>query len=439
METRSSKGIVREWSNMPDNQGQNPENINFTAYSTFYDMWRRDNIISHAFDMTVAVATHNGFGILPKDHKFTSARNKEIKEATELLNNELNFDEIIDNLLYQMLLYGDSYLELKRKGNSIYELHPLETPEMRINYDKHGKVLGYIQIPATSQEADDIKFKKENIMHFRNKWIGSRLYSYAPLESYVNEFNTKLYANNYLQSIFKNMPPKLMYSLVNASDSQYAEFKNNILISKTDPSRDIIAQVGVGGSVESKLMQVQFDSGLKEIIQYLRQEAIIVTGIPPVWVGVLDSQRGDSEAQIMGFEMKVKKLQQKFESHVNKTLLPELGFKNLMIKFFPPTIKAEKSIIENVRQFKDMGMNDDGVFWYMRKKGLSFPDEAKFKNEEDNSKSIGKKNIDLMPSRVRMDKSTDDKTNNLDQTGVGERVNTRSVSQTTLPDSSIYW
>lgn len=431
---RSSLGYIKDW-NYSDGRGQEPLNIETGAYNTFMDMWKNDTVISLAFDKIVEVTTYKGFGFVPRDGKYNISREKEIRNAEDAFMNDFNFDEVMDNLIYQMCIYGDSYLELRRNSNGVvYELHPLETTEMRIEYDEHGSVLYYTQKPQNSPKGIDVvRFDKENIIHFRMKWVGSRLYSHAPLESIAREWTTRRYANEYLKQIFRNLPPKILWSLVNASESQKRKFQNNVIEAKSNPARDVFASVGREGSVSAQILQYGFDNGLKEILKYLRQEVLIVTGIPPVWIGILESQRGDSEAQIMGFEMKIRKLQQKFESCVNKELLPALGFNNLLYKFKPISLKTEKSIAEVARQFRDMGMNQEGIMYYLRDNGFMFPKDTRLEDPKE-------KSIDLMQSRERDNKQTKDMKNDKTQDGVGKlEVRSISDSEPSLPDSAKYW
>ncbi len=428
---RASLGLVRDWNSVSEPSGQEPENITTGAYKIFERMWKNDTVINLAFDKIIEVTTNNGFMFVPRDGKLNATREKEIALARKLFLDELNFDEVLDNLLYQMCIYGDAYLELRRlrQQGEVHELHPLETMEMRIDYDKHGAIQKFIQTPLNSGDSDrTIDFAPENVVHFRYKWVGSRVYSHQPLEPVAREWETRRKANQYLQGIFKNLPPKIMYTLINASKSQKYEFENNVIRAKTNPAVDLIAATGQGGGADAKMLKYDFDSGLQEILKYLRQEVLIVTGIPPVWIGILDSQRGDSEAQIMGFEMKIRKFQQKIESQINRKLMQELGFPNLLFKFPPISLKAEKSIAEVARQFRDMGMNEKGLMSYLSKHGFDFPQGTKFESPME-------KNKDMMPSREKDNKQTKDKSNNLDQTG--SAVETRG--STPLPDSSKYW
>lgn len=429
---RSSLGYVKDWYNV-DGKGQEPLNIETGAYNIFMDMWKHDTVISLAFDKIIEVTTYKGFNFVPRDGKYNKSRESEIRNVEDAFLNDFNFDEVMDNLLYQMCIYGDSYLELRRNVNGvIYELHPLETPEIRIEYNQHGEILYYIQKPVNAPKGTEaIQFDKDNIIHFRMKWVGSRVYSHAPLEPVAREWTTRRYANEYLKQIFRNLPPKILWSLVNASESQKQKFMNNVIEAKTNPARDVFASVGREGSVNAEILQYDFDSGLKEILKYLRQEVLIVTGIPPVWIGILESQRGDSEAQIMGFEMKIRKLQQKFESRINKYLLPELGFDNLNFKFKPISLKTEKNITEVARQFRDMGMNESGVMFYLRDNGFNLPMDTKLED------ASNVKDEDLMLSRERDNKQTKDMGQNKNPDDKDRKMEVRT--QTILPDNSKYW
>ena len=62
---------------------------------------------------------------------------------------------------------------------------------------------------------------------FSWKRIGSQVYPYANLEPIAKTYVSSLRAHDYLQQIFLNMPPKLMYILKNASKEQEACFQDS--------------------------------------------------------------------------------------------------------------------------------------------------------------------------------------------------------------------
>ena len=398
MDTRASLGIAHDYiSNSPDNIQQSQ-----TDYETLLEMFRSDAVLSTAIDTTVDVCTMNGFS-------FTGENKREVERAERLFYDELDWDTVQDNILYQLLIHGDAYLELRRLNGSIKELWPLETTEMHIKFDQNGRVLGYVQKPKNAK-IPEVEWIPEDVIHFRLKWIGSDVYSKNPLEPISRSYSSKVYANQYLQTIFRYLPPKMMYVLKNANDGQRRQFIENLLRARTNPNIDLVAT----GESTVIANQIKFDDGLIRVLEYLRNEVLMITRVPPIWVGIADSSnRGNSEAQIFSFETRIKKLQQKVASEINKQLMTALGFKNIEFSYNPISLKDEKSIAEIASILRNMGLNSQGVMDWMEDHGFKFSEDAMI---EDMMKADEK----TMPSRKRMNKQTDNMKSDLDSTGVSE-------------------
>ena len=181
---RESQGLVKDIYD-PASHVREP----LSEYRTMLELIHRDPTLATAYDIVVDFATYRGIDFAGGTFE---ERNKLRKTFQDL-----NFRQVNPNIMYSLCYYGDCFLEL-RKNNSetINELWPLETTEMRIDYDIHGKVKGYVQRPfdMRGMSEEDIKkeegtleepnkgifFDADEAIHFRMKWIGSQVYSYNP-------------------------------------------------------------------------------------------------------------------------------------------------------------------------------------------------------------------------------------------------------------------
>ena len=208
-EERSSKGVVKDYIQQTSSYTgyKDPPYL----YKTLMEMVKSDPILFTAVGLTVDLATYRGYSFLGENQRA-------IKEAYVKFNEELDFDQVIDNLTWQLLVYGDAYLEVRWNDSKtkVMELHPLESTDMLINYIESGEIIGYTQKVEGISESEWPKFTPDEIIYFRHYWIGSQVYSHSPFQSISRSFATKVYANDYLQSIFRNLPPKMIYFLKNA-------------------------------------------------------------------------------------------------------------------------------------------------------------------------------------------------------------------------------
>lgn len=409
---RASSGIVKDYSRSTGvAQIIEPPQ----QYEILLDMIRNDPVMWTALDLTVDMCTFNGFDFAGKNDQLRD-------DAIKKFNSDLDFDQVLKNIMFQLLIYGDAFMEIVKKDGKVIELHPLETTQMAIDYDEHGTINKFVQRPlgrgVTSLDKTSwIDFSPEKIVYFRMYWIGSRVYSYSPLESTARGYNTKIFANHYLQQLFRNLHPKIIYFLKNANADQRESFIQNLRRAKTDPAIDIVGHGSGTSELTSNMLQFTFDSGLLDILEYLRTEVLMVTRVPKLWIGVTEgTNRSTAEAEIIPFETRVKRIQQIVASFVNKDLMPKLGYDNLKFKFNPISLMDEKSIFENAQVFHGLQIEtekENPVLTYLRSHGVQLPSDAKIKSPSEMPK-------DGFPSRFRENPQTDKMNTEIGKKGISE-------------------
>ena len=111
---------------------------------------------------------------------------------------------------------------------------------------------------------------------------------------------------------------------------------------------DVIAQ---GEAFDVKMMEVNFQSAFVEILTYLQKEILMITRVPPHWIGILDgANRGIGENVVIPYETKIKKMQQKVASQINRSLMPMLKLSNVEFKWNAISLLDEKEVITNMAQ-----------------------------------------------------------------------------------------
>ena len=118
LEERSSKGIVKDYySQVEVSKGYKESPY---LHKTLLDMVKKDPVLFAAVSLTVDLVTYKGYSFLGKNQR-------EIERAKRIFNDELDFDQAIDNILWQLIPMGDAYLELRwnEDKTKVMELHPL--------------------------------------------------------------------------------------------------------------------------------------------------------------------------------------------------------------------------------------------------------------------------------------------------------------------------
>lgn len=406
LDERSSSGIVKDYYSLFSSEEYKPAPY---YYRVLMDMCEADPILFAAINLTVDLCTYNGYD-------FNGKNTREIERIRKLFDDKFDFDQVIENLIWQLIVYGDAYLEVvwDEARTEVMELHPLETTEIEIKYNEFGDILGYRQKVDTGGK--EVLFPPDSVIYFRMHWVGTQVQSRCPFKSIVNSFATKVYSNNYLQSIFRNLPPKIVYFLKNSNKEQRKLFIENLKRAKTNPNIDLVA---LGEAFESKLMEVSFDSGLIQVLEYLRKEVLMVTRVPPHWVGILDgANRGIGENVVIPYETRIKKIQQKIASQINRELMPKLKMPNIEFRWNAISLLDEKSIVSIMQMLTAQGFDSETIIQYAKDHGLNLRDGAVIKPPMSGAPQIQR---DGAPSRQRNDKKTDTMKTNLDKKGVSEQ------------------
>ena len=409
LQERSGKGIVKDYFSRVD-KFQSYRAPPY-AYKTLMEMVKADPVMFTATSLTVDLSTYKGYS-------FIGGTEEQIKNAKELFNDKLDFDQVIENILFQLLVYGDAFLEVvwNEEKTQVIELKPLESSQMAINYTESGDIVGYVQKIEGKSELDFPQFAPDEVVYFRHYWIGSQVYSYSPFEAIRTPYTTKIYANDYLKNIFINLPPKIIYFLSNASETQRKLFIENLIRAKTNPGLDIIAQ---GEKFESKLLQVSFDSGLINVLEYLRKEVMMITRVPPHWIGVLDgANRGIGENVVIPYETKIKKIQQKVSSQLNRQLMPLLNL-DLDFKWNAVSLMDERTIVEIMNFLKSQGFDSETIIDYARERGLDLRQGASIEVTPPLSSNQVLQN-ETAQSRLRENPKSQKMNDNLNKKGVSE-------------------
>ena len=418
-----------------------------SEYRTMLDLVHRDPTLSAAFRIIVNFATYRGFDFI--------GGTKSERDKFRKIFEDLNFNQVLTNLLYSLCYYGDAFLELRRnKTKAIDELWSLETTEMRIIYNENGKVRGYMQRPFNMQNLTEeqilkkekevvldaagkeildpitkepktqgIFFEAEEVIHFRMKWIGSQVYSYNPNEPIATIASTSLFAGNYLMNIFINMPPRYVAHLAGIGQRDFNAAKREFQSAKTNFKKTIAftRSSDPQSKLELKKIDPPYDKELIEILKWLNNEMLKVTGVPRSWIEESGTEnRGVTEAEQRPFDVLIMSIHRcVLQPNLDKQLLPKLrASPKVKFRFNEISRKGEKEILENVRVLKEMGLKSEAIIRYLDERGILGLDPDDFEELED----MGglSKDKDSFPSRQRMNKSMEDMTQNRNEAGVSD-------------------
>ena len=444
IQIRESRGLVKDIYD-PASSVREP----LSEYRTMLDLIHREPTLAVAFDIITEFATYRGYDFI--------RGTREERDRHRGLFESINFVQVLPNIIHTLCYYGDGFLELRKKDSKIVnELYVLETTEMRIQHDEHGRVAGYVQRPfnisgmteeqilkkelepGPDRPTMGIFFKPEEVIHFRMKWIGSQVYSYNPNEPISKVASTKLYAGNYLMNIFINMPPRYIALLAGVDHADFENAKTAFRDAKTNYKRTIAFARSNKPEAKLQIQKVEppYDVQLIDVIKWLNKEILKITRVPRTWVEGEDTEnRGVGESLNLPFEARIGFIHRVvLEPPINRQLVPAVNekeagsderkdtgnpsskdLKAVVLRFNQISRKAEKEILEALVQLNSMGLKREAMVNYLDDRGILGIDPDDF---EEMRAPIPKDNF---PSRKREDKAVDDMKQELDETGTSRK------------------
>jgi hypothetical protein len=417
-QVRASEGFVKGFAAI-DNPYLAP-NPDYSTLATYLDLYQKDSIIAGAIDTVAEEAIKNRGYFIGSDSA--------ISQAEELFE-ELDFYNKAEVEVRTKHIFGDSFMELRFDEGSgdLIELNNLETTEMFIGYDKHGKIEFFQQRPyqtigpnMDSQPGKNLTklWMPSDIIFTKLKSLGSKVRSYAPLDPASASITARLYSQAYITNVFKNFKPQTIYSIENnVSPEQTKALVAAIRASDKDPGKKLLT---IGELKVQTSGMYEFRKDLVDILNYMRQEILTVTKVPGIYVGITDgSNRGVSEMEATAFQTHLLRLQRDIEM-IGDTVLEAAGI-NATFKCKPPSIKSQTDVIDQAKKLRDMGYGDDVITKFLYENGINIPQNATF--EQENTVSMSD-----MPSRVSGDKGVTEGKYSLDSNGRSEKGKAKSAS-----------
>ena len=227
-------------------------------------------------------------------------------------------------------------------------------------------------------------------------------------------------------NIFMNMPPRYVAHLAGIGKTEFASAKKEFQAAKTNYKRTIAFSRSNDPQSKLNLTKIDppYDKDLLEVMRYLRNEVLKVTRVPRSWVEESASEnRGVTEAEQRPFDVRIQAIHRNIlEPDVNRKLLPVIGhFKKgkeaksrTVFRFNEISRKGEMEILQNTGLLRDMGLKPEAMVRYLDERGILGLDPDDFEEQQLN------KNMELNPSRQRMNKSTQDMTQNRNERGVSD-------------------
>ncbi|MDB5910987.1 MAG: hypothetical protein JWP34_5104, partial [Massilia sp.] len=206
--------------------------------------------------------------------------------------------QLTRNIVTDLLVFGDAFVEVSWVGNTPVALYNLDAPTIYPIADQHGQVTGYVQVTDFGQRAE---FETRDVIHISLDAPRNGVFGVSPTQAAIGPITAWLFASATGKEMFrKGLPPLVHVDFpagasapeINRWTAQYAQ--------RNVGPRNIGVPIVTKGNATAR----EFASGrvadVESFLSQKRDEILATYGVPPAKVGVIESGNlggGTGEAQ----------------------------------------------------------------------------------------------------------------------------------------------
>ncbi len=349
-------------------------------------------------------------------------------------------DEWLESLLFDLILFGDAYLELDGSadkssangenwsyGGDLLAVWTIPSETMKLvpaNQTPKPPKMAYIQ----SLDKTMRKFDANKVIHIA-KFKQGRGYGSSPLIPLMEIIAGQLNLSNYLNMLYTGTLPK---TILNVGDISNSEMKSMLGLIEQQLSGGkspfgLIAINGGTGFNMHRLIDSTREGAQLDLLYYYREEICAVFGIPPMKLGwVQTGKLANPEQQLDAWYDVIESYHARISSMMNNRIFPLLEITDWKFKFVSirpsreteraETLKAQASAVATLRQEAAITINEaremlgfpvikneraNDPFFVSPKLSINTPKDADAESNTDSESDIGLD--DLFPNPMEQE------------------------------------
>lgn len=262
--------------------------------------------------------------------------------------------QLTRNIIVDLLIFGDAYVEVTWLANQPVALYNLDCPTVYPIADEHGVITGYKQITEFGQSA---AFEPREVIHIALDSPRSGVFGVSPTQAALLPITSWLFAASNGKEIFrKGMPPVVHVDFpAGMSQPDMNRWLQQYAARNIGP-RNLGTPIATkGGATLVELAQGKV-ADLESFLDQKRGEILACYGVPPAKAGIIESGNlggGTGEAQDKTFRINTcQPIAELVLEKLNYHLAKEgFGIAGWHLKFSDIDMR-DSSTIENIRDLR---------------------------------------------------------------------------------------
>ncbi|MEY9937302.1 phage portal protein [Streptacidiphilus sp. MAP5-3] len=258
-----------------------------------------------------------------------------LQQLLNYVNPREDIRQLLRGCLMDLLVFGDSFIEVVWFLGLPIALYSIDVPSMRIIADAHGEVEKYVQITEQSQRAE---FAPEQIIHISLDSPRGGVYGVSPTRKALLSITTWLFFKATQKELGrKGIPPTLHVDQpAGTSDADMRRWDSQYRQRNLGPRNIGAPIVTRAGAVIGELQPAKL-ADIESTLTQCRDEGLTVYGVPPAQISIIESGNlggGTGEAQFKTFQVNTcQPYAQALLEKLNFALLRAFGITDWRINF----------------------------------------------------------------------------------------------------------
>lgn len=262
-------------------------------------------------DTIARTCTAGGMTIVPDDESDQrkediklSAQAQKAQDLFDFVNPQQNFRQLLRMIITDLLIYGDSFVEVVWSLGEPVALYSLPCPDMLIESDEHGVVSAYVQRTETNRRA---AFKPHQVLHFKFDSPRSGLYGFGPTEGNVHPITTWLFTLGLLKhTMEKGNPQNLAIAWdINLPDNDIKKYSEQIR-ARNMGAANVGNPYNLKGETKVDVLHPNAIAEYLATLDQTRDQIVSGYGCYPAQVGIIESGNlggGTGTSQFKSFKV----------------------------------------------------------------------------------------------------------------------------------------
>lgn len=274
-----------------------------------HDAYQTCNWVSSSIAVIARTVTAGGLQIVPDDDLPEDEAPEEPPEVLRLrklmrfTNPTEDIIQLLRNVITDLLLFGDSYLEVITLLGEPVALYLLDATTMTVLSDEHGEVTGYRQdVDGMRTASWDIN----GVIHISLDAPRGGLYGVSPAQLALLPITAWIFTMATIQETFRRGdPPRMHVDLAHFEDNDVQRWREQYTVYNLGPKAVGNPLITTGGGAVQVLDPRKVTDYL-DAERVLRDQIISSFGVPPSKVGIIETGNiggGSGEAQNKSFQI----------------------------------------------------------------------------------------------------------------------------------------